>query len=161
MVATIFGALDEADSGYLQLEHLQLLKSDIDEATFATVLSMVGGDVAKGVSLEGLAAIYLELELSDVRADYSALTGAKLAPKAAPPAPSQDPFSIPYDSLGWHPALPVSHDSQRLRHCGLCLSVRQAWCATSMACGARWRSLIRPFLASPREQRTFCAAMVT
>jgi hypothetical protein len=120
MVARIFGALDTTGSGFLKLEHFQQLKPGFDGATFATVVGMVGGDASQGVSLAGLTSIYLELQLSDIRADYTALTGVTLAPKvaaaaASPEPPHEDPQAIPYDSLGWHPDLPVSYDSPEVR----------------------------------------------
>ena len=116
MVTQMFEQLLEQDpepSGCLQLRHFRAVLPGFDEDTFTAVLGMTGSDAEVGISLDALKSVYLDLELSDLRADYSSYMGVELdaAPAAETAAALEDPAAIAWEEMGWHPSLGLSHDS--------------------------------------------------
>ena len=116
MVTQMFEQLLEKDpepSGCLQLRHFRAVLPGFDEDTFVAVLGMTGSDADVGISLDSLKSVYLDLELSNLRADYSSYMGVELgaAPAAETVAALEDPAAIAWEDMGWHPSLGLSHDS--------------------------------------------------
>eukprot|EP01043_Picozoa_sp_COSAG02_P000187 COSAG02_NODE_3_length_74588_cov_108.368430_26_plen_364_part_00 len=115
MVQQMFASLLEADpqpTEHLQLRHFRRVLPGFDKASFDAVLRLTDSDPELGISFDAVKTIYLDLELSDLRDDFASYMGtdaSELADKDTE-EPVEDPWSIEYDALGWHPRLPYRYD---------------------------------------------------
>jgi hypothetical protein len=114
MVQQMFANLLETDphpTEHLQLRHFRRVLPGFDEASFNAVLRLTDSDPELGISFDAVKTIYLDLELSDLRADFASYMGADASelPDEDADEPVEDPWSIEYDALGWHPRLPCRH----------------------------------------------------
>jgi hypothetical protein len=117
MVQHMFEGLlaeDPHDTEHLQFRHFQRVLPGFDQSSFDAVLRLTDSDPELGVSLDALLTIYLELELSDLRADYASYLRTDVedvpALELETEAALEDPWSIDYDALGWHPRLPCHYN---------------------------------------------------